>query len=419
MINPRRAICFCLLVVFVISGGVYYAREVANAFIAEGAPKSKAAAADKTAPSISNVSVTPTSGAVGAKFKIKAKVTDSGGIKRVYARIRDANNNILTNINLYDDGKHGDGSANDGTFARTWVSSNATAGTYTIGVRATDKSNNTAASSKITITITAASSCADALTLANQVSVTNMTNDLKYLVQKSRVTGSAWNKTTADWLKSQMTSYGLSNVKEESGNKDGVAVINVVGELGSGTKTITIGAHRDSVAAAPGAVDNAAGDASILEMARILASCKSAIKTYKLSFVFFDAEETDGSYPGSEAYLAAHSGDNIQRMFNFDCYGWNGAKTLDVYQNASDLNASAKKACSALSLPCKYYGGASDDWSDQATFHAAGITYIYPNEDCGDSINHTAKDNMSAISGTTLVWGAKLGTYVAADMYLK
>ena len=104
---PRfRSIGFLLFVTVIIAGGIFISAKAINAFIAESAPKSKAAVADKTAPSISNVSVTPISGAVGAKFKIKAKVTDSGGIKRVYARIRDANNNILTNINLYDDGSN-------------------------------------------------------------------------------------------------------------------------------------------------------------------------------------------------------------------------------------------------------------------------------------------------------------------------
>ena len=140
----RCFICFTLFAIAVVVGikcaGIVWAYTAE----ANSPSKAKAASADKTKPTISNISVSPTSGATGVKIKIKAKVTDSGGIKKVYAKIKDANKKILANITLYDDGKHDDGNASDSTFARTWVSSNAKVGSYTVDIKATDKAGNTA-----------------------------------------------------------------------------------------------------------------------------------------------------------------------------------------------------------------------------------------------------------------------------------
>lgn len=130
----------------------FYSILTAVLIVAFSAVSGNAVAADTTKPKISSASFSPTSASVGDKIKIKAKVTDSGGLAKVYAKIIDSDGNTLVSINLYDDGKHGDGSAKNGTFARTWVSSKAQAETYKISVRAKDKAGNLRTKTAGTIT---------------------------------------------------------------------------------------------------------------------------------------------------------------------------------------------------------------------------------------------------------------------------
>lgn len=101
-------------------------------------------AADTTKPKISSASVSSTSGGIGDKFLIKAKVTDNVGVTKVYARIVDQNGVKLSDITLLDDGKHKDGSSKDSVYARTWISSKAAAEEYNISIRAKDKAGNLA-----------------------------------------------------------------------------------------------------------------------------------------------------------------------------------------------------------------------------------------------------------------------------------
>ena len=101
-------------------------------------------AADTTKPKISSGSVDSTSGEIGDKFLIKAKVTDNVGVTKVYAKIVDQNGITFTNVTLLDDGKHKDGSSKDGVYARTWISSKAGAQEYNISIRAKDKAGNLA-----------------------------------------------------------------------------------------------------------------------------------------------------------------------------------------------------------------------------------------------------------------------------------
>jgi hypothetical protein len=81
------------------------------------------------------------------------------------------------------------------------------------------------------------------------------------------------------------------------------AIYNVVGDVkGSGSKqVIYIVAHRDSTYINPGAVDNAAGVATIMELARQLARMKV---DGTIRFIATDAEET--GLLGATEYVKAH-----------------------------------------------------------------------------------------------------------------
>ncbi|OOR32145.1 aminopeptidase, partial [Bacillus cereus] len=79
---------------------------------------------------------------------------------------------------------------------------------------------------------------------------------------------------------------------------------------------IVLGSHLDSVAAAPGANDNASGTAMMLELARVL---KKLPTDTEIRFTTFGAEEP--GLLGSRYYVGNLSDDEINRTianFNLD-----------------------------------------------------------------------------------------------------
>jgi aminopeptidase S len=265
--------------------------------------------------------------------------------------------------------------------------------------------------------------------LVNLVDANVMIENIKELTKNPRPYGSDWNRQTAEYIKDKLESYGLENVHFED---FGLSGRNVVGEIGSGSNIIVVtGGHRDSVSAAPGAIDNAAGSATVMESARVLASCKDLIKNYRLRFVLFDAEEI--GLVGSGAYATEHidrNRENINRMLNFDCVGHKDATGLIVFRTADDLSNSADKCCEMLNIDCEREFSTGDG-SDQISFSRRGVKVLFvinkeiPGHDgnagqryCGRCY-HSSCDNLSEVGSTQMGWAGKLATCILSDLYLK
>ncbi len=123
---------------------------------------------DTTPPAISEVKVSPASGKIGDTFTITAKATDSSGISSVQAQLQIPDGTTVATVTLKDDGASGDGSANDGVYGATWLSTGMTAGTYYVDIVAKDKYNNSATDNNgATFTITGSSVNGDCKTLTN------------------------------------------------------------------------------------------------------------------------------------------------------------------------------------------------------------------------------------------------------------
>ena len=252
-----------------------------------------------------------------------------------------------------------------------------------------------------------------------------MIDTLNYLIQNPRNYGSDWNKKTADYISDKLKSYGLENVHFE--DFDSGKGRNVVGELGTGSNIIVVtGGHRDTPKGTcfswpcPGAVDNGGGTVAVMEVARVLASCKNYIKTNKLRFVLFDGEELGmwGSYAYAEDHMDKNN-ENINRMVNFDCVGDKDSTGLVVYRTADDFSNSADKGCQSLNINCEKVNGAGSS-SDQIPFASRGakILWIKVNNGCG-TCYHQSCDDMSRIGSAQMDWTGKLGVYVLSDLYLK
>jgi len=268
--------------------------------------------------------------------------------------------------------------------------------------------------------------------LVKNVDKTLMLKNIEYLTQHSREYKSSGNKKTADYIKNKLEEYGLSNVHFEDFNSgDGR---NVIGEIGSGETTIIVtGGHRDAVTSCPGAVDNAAGTATVLETARVISNCKDSIKEYKIVFVLFDGEEL--GLLGSNAYVNSHSSENTKGMINLDCLGHKDAKSLRIFRSSfsTPLSNSADKACQFLEKSgmgtCKRSGSVGS--SDHVPFDDSGVDWIFAGNDisstgdlgkdvCGACYHcMSCEDDITQIDASRLEWSGKFTTYVISDLYIK
>ena len=173
---------------------------------------------------------------------------------------------------------------------------------------------------------------------------------------------------------------------------------NVVSTRTGGPRTVVIGAHYDSVAAGPGANDNASGTATMLELARVIAK-----RTYPFSveFVAFDAEEI--GLIGSSRYVES-LGETDRRavlaMINLDMVGVGDRLS---FGGDSVLVEPALRVAAELGQTSGRMRGGSGSSSDHANFQAVGIPalFVYRGEDpnyhtAGDQSGHVQAEHLEA-----------------------
>lgn len=183
-----------------------------------------------------------------------------------------------------------------------------------------------------------------------------------------------------------------AQVKSDSGVEQRTGQ-NVIGTLpGKSDETIVLGGHYDTVAAGPGAGDNGAGTATVIELARVMASKPQPEHT--MVFVAFDAEEL--GLLGSRAYVDELNDTQLRKMramLNFDMLGagdgplilmGNGSVALLGRSSAQQLNIKARNA----QLP-------DNAGSDHQSFAQRGVDTIFFMRDYNQL--HTPDDTIDQI----------------------
>lgn len=139
-----------------------------------------------------------------------------------------------------------------------------------------------------------------------------------------------------------------------------------------GGRTVVVGAHLDSVPAAPGASDNASGSAVVLELARTMADQPYP---HDIEFVLFGAEEI--GLVGSARYvesLTPEARQSIVGMINLDMVGvgesWRFGGSDFLVNRA--LGYAAQNAMPGMELR-----GPLLSASDHASFLAAGVPAVF------------------------------------------
>jgi hypothetical protein len=170
---------------------------------------------------------------------------------------------------------------------------------------------------------------------AEEFSAARAMRDVRVIAQRPHPTGSADNLRVRYYLLARLRELGLDARIERSivarRNRAGPDVIatvhNVVGRLrGSAPEgAVMLVAHYDSVTTGPGAGDDAAGVAAILEAARALRA--GPAPRDDVIVLLTDGEEL--GLMGAQAYVEAHApADKVKAVLNFEARGNAGPVTM-------------------------------------------------------------------------------------------
>lgn len=183
---------------------------------------------------------------------------------------------------------------------------------------------------------------------------------------------------------------------------------NIIGTIeGKSNETIVMGGHYDSVPAGPGAGDNGSGTATLLELARVMASQPQPEHT--LVFIAFDAEEL--GLLGSRAYvndLSAVQVANILAMLNFDMLGAGGGPLILM----GDGNAALLARSSAQQLNIEAHNAQmpANAGSDHESFARRGIDTVFFMRDY--NLLHTPEDTIDQVKVQYLEEAGRVGERV-------
>jgi acetylornithine deacetylase/succinyl-diaminopimelate desuccinylase-like protein len=180
------------------------------------------------------------------------------------------------------------------------------------------------------------------------------------------------------------------------------------------TKQVIVGAHFDTVAASPGANDNATGVAAVLAVARYLmdATCRD----YAVTIVFFDEEEA-GLF-GARAFAGMLTAADVHAVHTVDQIGWDNDndKRFELEVPTPALEAEYRAAAAIVGVPVTV---TSTQGTDHQAFRekgmpAIGLTEEYVGNDTSPH-RHKATDTANTVNQSYLQLGTQLVARVVLD----
>jgi hypothetical protein len=235
---------------------------------------------------------------------------------------------------------------------------------------------------------------------------------IEAIAQRPRPIGSAGNAEARAHILAELGRLGIEarghgfEVPDYFGSGEPVEVVNVVGRIpGTGsTRAVALMAHYDTVPPSPGANDNAASVATLLETARALVSGPPVRNDILL--LFTDAEE-----PAPRYGAAALAGDDRLRnalgfVVNFEAVGGSGASLLvetsgpgrwvmERYARA----VSRPAAFSVLTATTALMGDVGTDFDAFRNAGLPGLHFAYMH---GSPNYHTAADDIGSVGRGSL-----------------
>jgi len=177
---------------------------------------------------------------------------------------------------------------------------------------------------------------------------------------------------------------------------------------------IVVGAHFDSVAASPGANDNASGCAVVLAVARYLA--ETPCRTAPVTIAFFDQEEA-GLF-GARAFAQQLDPATVAAVHTIDQVAWDsdGDRRFELEQPTPALEAAWRAAAAQVgaTVVTTTTGGTDHDAFRDRGFAAIGLTEEYVGGDTSP-YRHLASDTAATVDAAYLGLAAKLTAQVIVD----
>lgn len=228
------------------------------------------------------------------------------------------------------------------------------------------------------------------------------------LISMSSIPAVSVSQADGSTLREAARSGASARVEVNASNEQSTGQ-NVVATRPGGPQTLVIGGHIDSVAAGPGANDNASGTATVLELARVMAARETP---FTLKVVGFDAEEI--GLVGSNYYvsqLPEAEKRAIVGMINLDMVGVGDASRVGGSEALVRL-AQASAMQSGLALGQLGDGGGG---SDHASFIRAGIPALFIHR-TNDPNYHSPNDKAQFIDPANLQIAGQLALDVVAAL---
>jgi hypothetical protein len=175
--------------------------------------------------------------------------------------------------------------------------------------------------------------------------------DIKAIANAPHPTGSNENARVCEYLLKRMGELGL-NPREMKGVVEGVAVVNLYGELEGvkkGNPPILLMAHYDSVPRGPGAADDSTGVAVALETIRALRA--NGTPPNSVAVLLTDGEEVHGVCRGANLFVHAETNlmSALKVVVNLEARGNRGPVLM--FQTGSDNNELINLFAQACPLP--------------------------------------------------------------------
>lgn len=236
---------------------------------------------------------------------------------------------------------------------------------------------------------------------------------IQAIASKPHVAGTAENAAVRDYISQQLKTMGVDAEIQETvihWRPGCIATVqNVLGRIPgqNNTKAVALAAHYDSVPFGPGAADDGAGVAVLLETARAL-KAGPPLKN-DVIFVFTDGEESSSKgsgLRGARAFAGQHPwAKNVGVMLNFDCRGNSGPAYM--YETSGNngwlLDQFSKADChpvasSFMSAIYEHVPGASDfTIFKRSGLQGMNFAFIY-----GQEYYHTALDSPANVSSRSV-----------------
>ena len=249
--------------------------------------------------------------------------------------------------------------------------------------------------------------------LAGEFSVDRALDHVANIAQEPRPMGSAANAGVRDYLISELTALGLRpelqtvEVPDYFGEPGTtVELVNVMARIPGEdpTRAIALMAHYDSVPTTPGANDNAAAVAAVLETGRVLRA--GPVLRNDVILLFTDGEEPAPRF-GSAAFVREHPWfDDVGFVVNLEAAAGSGPSTLIETSGpgAWVINGFAGAAphpvaFSFLTSTVEQLGEIGTDFDSFSAVGIDGLNFSYLRN---SPIYHTAMDSVGAVDAGSI-----------------